>query len=74
VQNKFPVWEQASLLSAILQRSNVRVGVLVFPFLATFTKMTEETEGKRGISMKETGKDVVQVVVQASALKYLLSA
>lgn len=68
------IWEQGSLFSAVLQRSNIRVGVPVFPFLATFTKMTEEIEGERGITVKETGKDVVQVVVQAAILKHLLSA
>lgn len=74
VENKFPVWEHGSLLGAVLQRSNIRVGGLVFPFLATFTKMTEETEEERGIRVKETGKYVVQVVVQTAVLKHLLSA
>ena len=74
VENKFPVWEYGSLLSAVLPSSNIRVGVLVFPFLATFNKITEEKEGERGMRVKETGEDVIQVVVQAAVLKHLLSA
>lgn len=56
VENKFPVWEHSSLLSAVLQRSNIRVGVLVFPFLATFTKMTEETRREGGFKGERNTK------------------
>lgn len=49
-KNKFPVWERGSLFNAILQISNIRVGVPMFPFLAAFTVWTEEMEeeGRKG--------------------------